>query len=82
MKRALGIATAELGNETVLHIVKGDKKFVASFKGKVFEDLEADGGLLLETTDGKVGIRLTLESVLEMNKDDLRKKISEKLFGS
>lgn len=83
MKRALGIATAEIGDSgTVLHIVKGDKKFVSSFKGKIFEDLEADGGLLLETADGKVGIRLTLESVLESNKDELRKKISEKLFGS
>ncbi len=83
MKRALVSATGELGEGvTVLHIVKGDKKFVSAFKGKVVEDLEADGGLLLETADGKVGIRLTLESILESKKDDLRKKISEKLFGS
>jgi vacuolar-type H+-ATPase subunit E/Vma4 len=82
MKRSLALATSELGDSgTVLHVVKGDKKFVGSFKGKVFEDLEAEGGLLLETSDGKVGIRLTLESILESKKDDLRKKISEKLFG-
>jgi len=82
VKEAIARAVAELSNEDelVLHIAKGDKKYAGKFKGEVLEDLDAVGGVLVERADGKVCVNLTLESVLEARKDDLRKKIYETLF--
>ncbi|MFA6531025.1 MAG: V-type ATP synthase subunit E, partial [Candidatus Micrarchaeia archaeon] len=84
MKSAVAQASAEFGSgeELVLHVVKGDRKYAGKFKGKVLEDLDAAGGLIVERADGKVCVNFTLESVLDNKKDELRKKIHEKLFGA
>lgn len=84
MKAAVSKASDELGSgdELVLHVAKGDRKYASKFKGKVFEDLDSVGGLMVERADGKVCVNFTLESMLETRKDELRKKIYEKLFGA
>lgn len=82
MKNAVIQAADELGNgdDLVLHLTKGDRKFVTKFKGRVVEDLDSAGGLIVEKDDGMVRVDLTLESILENKKDDIRKRIYEKLF--
>jgi vacuolar-type H+-ATPase subunit E/Vma4 len=84
VKEGVARAVSELGSEDelIVHVAKGDKKYVSKFKGEVREDLDAVGGVLVERADGKVCVNLTLESVLETRKDELRKKIYEKLFES
>lgn len=83
MKRILNNALKEIdkGDATV-HVVKGDRKFINGFKGKVVEDLDCMGGLIVETNNGKVRVNMTLESLFETKRDVLRKSIYEGLFGT
>jgi V/A-type H+-transporting ATPase subunit E len=75
-------AAAELGGNVVIHVVKGDKQNIPTIKSaKVVEDLDCLGGAIVETTNGKIRIDLTLETLFETSKDDIRKQISDKLFG-
>jgi vacuolar-type H+-ATPase subunit E/Vma4 len=75
-------AANELGGEVVIHVLKGEKIMVPAVKGsKILEDLEALGGAIVETTDGKIRVDLTLETLFETKRDDIRKGIYEKLFG-
>ena len=62
--------------------MKGDKSLIPALKGaKVVEDLHGFGGALLESADGKIRMDLTLETLFESRRDEIRKKIYEKLFG-
>ncbi len=75
-------AMAELGAGSTVRVVKGDKALLGSVKGaKISEDLESLGGAIVESADGKIRIDLTLETMYESRKDDIRKQIYEKLFG-
>jgi vacuolar-type H+-ATPase subunit E/Vma4 len=47
----------------------------------VVDDLEALGGAIVESSDGKVMIDLTLETLFETRRDEIRKQVYEKLFG-
>jgi len=85
-KRFLGKAVleavSELGGDVVIHILKGEKPLIPAVKGsKVVEDLDALGGAMVETSDGKIRVDLTLETLFESKRDDVRKSIYEKLFG-
>ncbi|MCI0503292.1 V-type ATP synthase subunit E [Candidatus Micrarchaeota archaeon] len=80
--KAVAEAAAELGGNVSVHIVKGDKPLLPAIKGaKVSEGLEALGGAIVETTDGKIRIDLTLETLFEARRDETRKRIYDKLFG-
>jgi vacuolar-type H+-ATPase subunit E/Vma4 len=48
---------------------------------KVVEDLKGFGGALVESADGKIRMDLTLETQFDSRRDELRKSISDKLFG-
>ncbi|MEW6748748.1 MAG: V-type ATP synthase subunit E family protein [Candidatus Micrarchaeota archaeon] len=81
LKGAVSQAAAELGDATI-HLAKGDKKLVTIPKGcKVAEDLEGLGGALIESADGKIRMDFTLETMFELQRDEVRKKVSDKLFG-
>ncbi len=77
-------AVNELGGKLTIHVVKADKNLLPKLpKGcVVVADLDALGGAVIETEDGKMRVDLTLETVIELRRDDLRKKISAELFGS
>ncbi|MEW6721694.1 MAG: V-type ATP synthase subunit E, partial [Candidatus Micrarchaeota archaeon] len=77
---AASSASAELGPGTTIHVVKGDKALLGP-KLKVVEDLDGLGGALAESADGKIRIDLTLETLFESQRDDIRKKVHEALFG-
>lgn len=77
-------AVNELGGKLTIHVVKADKNLLPKLpKGcVVVADLDALGGAVIETEDGKMRVDLTLETVIELRRDELRKKISAELFGS
>jgi V/A-type H+-transporting ATPase subunit E len=82
LARAVPQAAEELGGNVTIRILKADKSLIPPIKGaKVSEDLDALGGAIVETGDGKIRIDLTLETLFEARRDDIRKRIYEKLFG-
>ena len=82
LNTSVAAALEELGPSSIVHIAKGDKSLLTSLKNaKLVEDLDGLGGAIVETTNGKIRIDLTLETLYESRKDDIRKQIYEKLFG-
>ncbi len=81
LNSGIAAAVSELGPGSVVRLVKGDKALVQAKGAKVVEDLDALGGAIVETADGKIRIDLTLETQYESKKDDIRKQINDKLFG-
>ena len=82
LKKTVASAASEMGKNAVIHLVKGDKKKITVPKGcKVVEDLDSLGGALVESADGKIRMDLTLETLFDVRRDDIRKQVSDKLFG-
>lgn len=81
LAKAVPQAAQELGGSVNIRVLKGDKALLPAVKGaKVFEDLDALGGAIVESADGKIRIDLTLETLFEARRDEIRKTIYEKLF--
>lgn len=83
MSKSIPAAASELGSEKLtVHVLKDDKKLVPKLSKscKIETDLDALGGAILETEDGKMRADLTLETLFELKRDDLRKMISAELF--
>jgi V/A-type H+-transporting ATPase subunit E len=74
-------AMAELGEGTTVHLVKGDKALIGLKNAKVVEDLDGLGGAIVESADGKFRMNLTLETLFELSRDEIRKEIYDILFG-
>ncbi len=82
MKNSIPTAVAELEGKVTIHVVKGDKALVPKVKGaKVTEDLKGLGGALVESADGRIRVDLRLETLVDTKRDEIRKEISEALFG-
>lgn len=82
MKRCLSEALNEIGTkEVTVHVGKGDKKCLSSYTGKVLEDLDRFGGLIIESADHKVRVNMTVEELFELKRDGFRKKIFDELFS-
>jgi V/A-type H+-transporting ATPase subunit E len=82
LAKAVPEAASELGNSVTVRVLKGDKALLPALKGaKVKEDLDALGGAIVESEDGKIRIDLTLETLFEARRDEIRKRIYDKLFG-
>jgi vacuolar-type H+-ATPase subunit E/Vma4 len=82
LAKAVADAAGELGPKVTIRVCKGDKALVPAVKGaKVVEDLDGLGGAIVETMDGKIRMDLTLETLFEAHRDEIRKTIYEKLFG-
>jgi len=84
MSRSVKAAMDELqGEKLTVHVLKTDKKLLPKLpKGcRVLTDLDSLGGIMIETGDGKMRADLTLETLFELRRDELRKKISTELFG-
>ncbi len=84
ISRKVSEAVNELGGKLTIHVAKGDKNLLPKLpkECRVVADLDALGGAMIETEDGKMRVDLTLETVIELRKDELRKKISSELFGA
>lgn len=69
-------------NPAIVHCRKEDKAVIQASAGnaKVTDDLNSFGGFILESSDSKVRLNLTLESLFESKREDLRKMIYQKLF--
>ena len=82
LNNAVNQAASELGGKVVIHVAKGEGASVPKLKdAKVVEDLEGLGGAIVESVDGKVSVNLTLEMLLDTQRDELRKQVYEKLFA-
>ena len=81
LNSSVSAALAELGSGSTVRVAKGDKALISAKGAKVVEDLEGLGGAVVETADGKIRIDLTLETMFESRRDDIRKSVYEKLFG-
>ena len=82
LSEAASSAAGELGSGAVIHVSKGDKALFSPPKGaRVSEDLEGLGGAMVESVDGKIRIDMTLETMFEGRRDEIRKKIYDNLFG-
>ncbi|MBN1169451.1 V-type ATP synthase subunit E [Candidatus Micrarchaeota archaeon] len=81
VEKACDEVVSELGSKITIHVVKGDKALVKAKGPKIAEDLDSLGGLIAETTDGKIRMDMTLETLFENRRDDIRKSISDKIFG-
>ncbi|VVC03174.1 V-type ATP synthase subunit E [Candidatus Bilamarchaeum dharawalense] len=81
--RAVADAATELDSPVTVHVLKGDKSLIPALKNaKIVEDLESLGGALVETNDGKIIIDLTLETLFESKRDEIRKQVYDRLFGA
>lgn len=81
IKTSLDRAISEVGSGAIVHVLKGEKDLIPKSKEfSVSEDLSGLGGIIVESSDGTVLLDLTIETLIEMRRDDLRKEISEKLF--
>lgn len=82
LAKCASAALAELGTGATIHVAKGDRARLPPLKGaKVEEDLEGLGGLLGESSDGKIRMNFTLETLFESRRDEIRKQIHGMLFG-
>ena len=75
-------AIQDIGVSSItIHVVKGDKTHLKSIKAKIVEDLKASGGVLVENKSKDIFVKYTLETLLEVKKPELRKRIYLSLFG-
>jgi vacuolar-type H+-ATPase subunit E/Vma4 len=82
LAKAVSSAVDELDSGAVIHVVKGDKALFNTPKGSsVVEDLSGLGGAMAESNDGKIRVDMTLETLFEGRRDEVRKKIYDSLFG-
>ncbi|MBI5228109.1 hypothetical protein HY988_05960 [Candidatus Micrarchaeota archaeon] len=82
MKNAAERIGSELEGNLVLHVVKGEKGLLPKVKNaEIKEDLEGLGGILAESSDGKRRLNLTIETLFEAKRDDIRRRIYDKMFG-
>jgi vacuolar-type H+-ATPase subunit E/Vma4 len=82
LKDAVADAVAELGKGSKVHVPKGEKRLLPKLPGaQVVEDLEGLGGAMVDSPDGKVRMDLTLETLFDSMRDEIRKQIYEELFG-
>lgn len=84
LSKNVSAALKELkGMKLKVHVRKEDKKLLPKLPNgcKAVTDLDALGGAVIETQDGKMKVDLTLETLFELKRDELRKMIAAKLFG-
>ena len=83
LTNAIADAASELGTTVTIHVLKADRALIPVLKNaKIVDDLEATGGAIVESSDGKVMVDLTLETLFETRRDEIRKQIYNNLFGA
>ena len=81
VQKAAKESASELGSKITIHVLKGDKALVKVNGAKVVEDLDSLGGIIAETADGRVRMDMTLETLFDNRRDEIRKRISDEIFG-
>jgi len=76
LKKAIENAVMNFGKNVVIHLLKDDKDLAPKGKNVSIEtDLEGLGGAIIESEDGKIRINLTLETLVETKREEIRKKL-------
>ena len=81
LAKTVAAAVDELGGNATVRVLKGEKKLLPKIKVQINEDLEALGGAVVESGDGKMRVDLRLETLFETRADELRREISDEMFG-
>jgi len=84
LSKSVSAAVKELGGvKLTIRVSKEDKKLLSKLPKscKVANNLDSLGGAVIETQDGKMKVDLTLETLFELRRDELRKMIAAKLFS-
>ncbi|MFA5077106.1 MAG: V-type ATP synthase subunit E family protein [Candidatus Micrarchaeia archaeon] len=81
LRKSVSSVVSEFGGKAVVHVRKGDKKLLASVGAPVVEDADILGGAIVESKDGRLRIDLSMEELLEANRDAVRKDIYAALFS-
>lgn len=79
-KAKISSAVKELGSRAVIRVKKGDKKLLSVNGAEVREDADILGGAIVESTDAKLRIDLSVEEMLNAQRDMIRKEIYRRLF--
>lgn len=79
IEKAVSAGLSDIGDDSTIHVVKGDKALIKN--GNVIEDLEGLGGVLIESKNGKMLFNMTLETRFDSLRDQIRKRISDEIFG-
>lgn len=79
-RERISSAVKELGGKAVIHVKKGDKKLFPVNGAEVREDAEILGGAIVESRDARLRIDLSVEEMLNAQRDAVRKEIYKWLF--
>ncbi|VVB98244.1 V-type ATP synthase subunit E [uncultured archaeon] len=79
MKAKISSAAREVGGKAVIHVRKGEKA-ISGNGAEVRKDADIIGGAIVESKDGKLRIDLSLEALLDAERDTLRKAVYERMF--
>lgn len=85
LRKIVSKATEELkaqAGDVIVYCTKEDKALLPDTKAKVVPTLDSFGGAIVESADGAIRVDLTLESLFENKRDELRSLIYKKLFES
>jgi vacuolar-type H+-ATPase subunit E/Vma4 len=72
----------EIGEGCVVSVRKEDADLVRKMKAKLGEPLETEGGAVISSPDGKICIRSTLREIFEQHREDVKKQLSDAIFGA
>lgn len=80
MKEIISAAAKEVGGKAVVHVRRKDRKLLAVQGADTRGDADILGGAIVESRDGKLRIDLSMEALLEANRDAVRKEIYSRMF--
>lgn len=80
IKEKISSAVSEMSGKATVHVRKTDKKLFQLPRAVVVGDAEIIGGAIVESKDGKLRIDLSIEALMDANRDAIRKDIYDRLF--
>ncbi|MFH1722815.1 MAG: V-type ATP synthase subunit E family protein [Candidatus Altiarchaeota archaeon] len=70
----------ELGDDSTVYVNKGDEKLVKAKKISE-KEIESVGGVIIESSDGRIRVDSTIDSLFHQKTEYLRRQIFSELFG-
>ena len=81
LQKLIADGMKELGtSEAVLYVRDEDRQLVSGYRTAKLPQ-QYSGGVILESSNGRIRVNRTLEEIFSQQKSALRKKIYDKLFG-
>ncbi|MDD5336899.1 MAG: V-type ATP synthase subunit E family protein [Candidatus ainarchaeum sp.] len=81
LRKSVSSVISEFQGKVVVHVRKADKNLISLPDASVSGDADILGGAIVESKDGKLRMDLSMEELLEANRDAVRKDIYAALFS-